>query len=308
MKYSRKISIVVTILTFTTLTVVDCFGQGAALPQPATDNVKARYTEFPTEAEALKADPAYQDAIADLVEARRYPGGVVSEKTRAERVARCMDLAKDDHLKLLRQAVVYSATKSPRAEEDPVLAVVGLVDWAKDPKLLILTIIPLLNSPDPKVQQSVRIFQGRAEAANAVLTIRGYEDFFTFYDIRGWPLPRALVENLFHKNPSETLLTLDAALRTNAEQRRQLRWTEHVVSDFIWKKQNNRLNGDSEKTLAQEELVHLLSDPRWWARLFVAEILDNYAELRTPDALKKLGQDDDPAIKAIYSKWKPEKP
>jgi len=292
-----------------------CFAQSAtqgAIVQ-TEEQIRAEFTNFPSAAEALQPDPAYQKVIADLLEPLRYPTAKIDESLRKQRLEKCRQLFEKDEPKLIRQAIVYSVTPVPQTDPAEhaysVLAVMELLGQTGNRNLLILAMIPLLDAKDPKIQTYVQLFRGQFESFTNQPSLDAYVKFLSFYDNKKFSPPRELIVYLLHRAPGEAVLVMDASFRTNAALRRQLRWTEHVVSDFLWKKENNRLSGDAEMNLANKELENLfgLDSCPWWARLYVAEILDGHAELRTQKLVEQIKKDTDAALKAIGEKWQPGK-
>jgi hypothetical protein len=81
------------------------------------------------------------------------------------------------------------------------------------------------------------------------------------------------------------------------EKRRQILLAEHVVSHAIWLKEQ-RFGEQFQKALpeAKEQLVKLSGHEHWWARLYVAAIMQRHPALRLPDVLDKLSDDEDALV------------
>jgi hypothetical protein len=72
---------------------------------------------------------------------------------------------------------------------------------------------------------------------------------------------------------------------------------EHIVSNAIWLKENEFADR-FQRALpeAQQELKKLAEHDQWWARLYVAEIMRQHPELRIPDVMKRLSDDDNELV------------
>ena len=74
-------------------------------------------------------------------------------------------------------------------------------------------------------------------------------------------------------------------------------WTEHVVSDMLWRQQYGFLPPDASDPAALGELAALARHDAWWVRLYVAEIMRRHAALRQADLVDRLARDADAQVR-----------
>ncbi|MCC6491480.1 MAG: hypothetical protein IT424_00480 [Pirellulales bacterium] len=87
------------------------------------------------------------------------------------------------------------------------------------------------------------------------------------------------------------------------KQQRELRLAEHVVGNAIWLNKNG-FDEQFQHALpeAKELLAKLAEHQKWWARLFVAEIMRRHRELRIDDVLERLRRDSHALVSAAAGK------
>ena len=95
-----------------------------------------------------------------------------------------------------------------------------------------------------------------------------------------------------------TAQQLDERGKVRSRARNEIRLAEHIVSNAIWLKENgfaDRFQAALPK--ANETLATLAKHKEWWARLYVAEIMFQYPELRQEDVLQQLSQDENELVR-----------
>ena len=82
------------------------------------------------------------------------------------------------------------------------------------------------------------------------------------------------------------------------KERREIELSEHIVSNAIWLK-NNKFDERFQAALpeATAELAKLAKHNEWWARLYVAYIMQHHPELRQPDVLQQLSEDSNDLVR-----------
>jgi hypothetical protein len=75
------------------------------------------------------------------------------------------------------------------------------------------------------------------------------------------------------------------------QQRREVIWAEHAVSNAIWLRENKFPDPDDRASYAANTQLKLLSEMDWWARLYVVYIMRRHPELRRDGVLKELAED-----------------
>jgi len=142
----------------------------------------------------------------------------------------------------------------------------------------------------------------------------------------GFPTP--LVEYMYEQSPEQALLVflridrrgmsiaqlsavqenLDAAREGRAavpgpkprpqDRHREIRLAARLISNALWFKENGhdrRLQAALPEV--NELLAKLAEHERWWARLYVAEIMRRHPELRMDDVLQKLREDGEESVR-----------
>ena len=143
--------------------------------------------------------------------------------------------------------------------------------------------------------------------------LKGYEDHsatrppdFSAYralieaDVRAGREPQtSLVHFMYTSDPGTALQTMVRAcqLRDPAEIKPIL-WSEHVVAELFWKRRYGFVDRNAVETAVLQELDKLSRHPRWWVRLYVAEIAGTHSELGEPEVVKRLTEDTDQRIRA----------
>lgn len=92
-------------------------------------------------------------------------------------------------------------------------------------------------------------------------------------------LPAEMPKHLESKPPKEILLS------------------EHIISNVIWLKEN-RFDERLEMALpeAKQQLTKLAESDRWWARLYVAEIMRQHRDFRQAEILENLSHDENQLV------------
>lgn len=138
--------------------------------------------------------------------------------------------------------------------------------------------------------------------------LKGYEDRsairppdFSAYrtiieaDVRSGREPQtSLVHFMYSSDPGTALQTMVRAcqLRDPAEIKPIL-WSEHVVAELFWKRRYGFAERKAVEAEVLQELDKLSRHPRWWVRLYAAEIVKAHPELGNPEVVKRLKDDAD---------------
>jgi hypothetical protein len=116
--------------------------------------------------------------------------------------------------------------------------------------------------------------------------------------------PLGLVRYMFDNAPGPAVLSLALVHREKIGRTayRDIRWSEHIIADAIWRKEgqyNEQFN--QVKQLAVGELEKLSQHEAWWARLYAAEIirLYSYPELRSDAIVKRLQTDENELVRNV---------
>ena len=101
--------------------------------------------------------------------------------------------------------------------------------------------------------------------------------------------------------PGETVKSKkkERLLRRTRETSEDVIWAEHVVSDYLWKKEHRFLKGQQPEAEALKQLDSLSNRPEWWVRYYVAEILQQHrhSKLYNSEIMERLQKDDHPLVR-----------
>jgi hypothetical protein len=102
-----------------------------------------------------------------------------------------------------------------------------------------------------------------------------------------------LIRFMFETSPERAIRVMLRVEEDDRTDLRSVRWGEHVVSDYLWKRRH-RFDQAADETLASavKELDAMSRHGTWWVRLYVAQILRQYAQLRTPELIERLKADE----------------
>jgi hypothetical protein len=102
-----------------------------------------------------------------------------------------------------------------------------------------------------------------------------------------------LVRYMYDKASGAALLTMSQVYSEEKDEHSHLVWSDHVISDAIWKKEHSFEEAFQQaKSKAVEQLEKLVQQEQWWARLYAAEILHRHPEFRTPEMMQRLQNDE----------------
>ncbi|MGH7931432.1 MAG: hypothetical protein ACREQV_27005 [Candidatus Binatia bacterium] len=138
-----------------------------------------------------------------------------------------------------------------------------------------------------------------------------YRDYIKGNLKRGEPIPAGFSKFIYRRAPEMELFAFIEAHQQNNPQRpemfREELWSEHVVSDAVWKKEHGFTEKFAEaKPEAIAELEVLSKHETWWVRLYMAEILYRHPEFRTPELVERLKTDEHQLVREAITREKPE--
>lgn len=249
----------------------------------------------------IAPDDAYQAALTDLFNA--------PDKAAFNRQAdQFFALRAGDTRQVVAQLLWFAARHHDKARTKAFVGkVLTRLEAPKD--VIVVGLAPHLDNREENVRVMVQ----------ELLT--GYEDRsatrqpdFSAYralieaDVRaGKEPPPSLVRLMYTSDPGTALQNMVRAcqLRDPAEIKAIL-WGEHVVAELFWKRRYGFVERKAVDAAAVQELDKLARHPRWWVRLYVAEIIRAHPELGLPEVLDRLKEDADRRVsKALQSEWAP---
>lgn len=210
-----------------------------------------------------------------------------------ERLGRLRTLYGRDYGRLIDQLLLFDATSG---NTENARSCVGLIiEDARIPKEAAVTALVIhLDSANPSIQRMVRSLLHGYEDGSASRP----PDFSTYRTIietavrAGKEPPESLVKFMYETDPGTALLTMMRGYQLrDPKEMKPILWAEHVIADMFWKRQFGFLAPQEVPAAAVNELDALSRHERWWVRLYVAELLHCYSELRRPEMLDRLRED-----------------
>jgi len=284
--------------------VVVCTGLCISLALSSAECVDDRDMARPSR---IVPDKAIQSAIETTVRAfAKINGDEEGEKTGQafRELRRLVALTGKDRVNLMRQLIYFQAHAT-----DEFQATIPdiLIRQAEIGETWIVTAIaPLLDTEDlPVCAVAARLATLVENAGDGAA-----EKNFSYYagylatckrTAREPDLP--LIERMFGIAPGLALVTL-ASIHLPAEPRpiKSVLWAEHVVADVLWKEDKGFEKAAADARPAAIEQLDLLSKREdWWARLYVAEIIREHKELRTPELIARLEKDEHPLVHKLIA-------
>ena len=221
------------------------------------------------------------------------------------------ELSQEENMQLVQQ-LAYFAEGLTGGEQE--LVVRALLELARIPDSdIILALAPHLDAGDAGLKEFVRDwFQFHDMPGGRVpqppLQAVRYGKYLTYIQarlVKNEPVPDAFVKYIFDRFPGKALLVFAYAqdeaqdrregpnLNARYEQTSDIIWSEHIVSDAIWRKQDGFGDRFEEiRPQAVAELEKLSKHDAWWARLYVAVIVRQHPELAADGLVERLRQDE----------------
>jgi hypothetical protein len=223
-------------------------------------------------------------------------------KTPAEADEKLQDIRKicdASSAQLISQLLLYAAT-SPN--EQWARSQVGriLEDMRIPKEAAILALVPQLDNVNPLIQQSVRSLLNGYEDSSATRP----PDFSTYRAIiestvRAREEPQiSLVKHMYHTDPGAALLAMMRGYQLrDPNELRPILWAEHVIAEMFWKRQHGFIKPQEVPESVAHELDSLSRSDRWWARLYVGALSQRSPELRRPEIVRRLKDDQNPHVR-----------
>ena len=231
--------------------------------------------------------PEIQDKIAAIVH------GQSTDQIRRNTIELVFSVEESDEdaSQMLEQLVHYFATKHFNPEALLAAMIVGRMGL--HPSVKTQTLIPLMGSDDHRVREIVKLllstvdFRGARPGPN-------YEWYESYIHDHKDDLPPAFVRYMYAHAPGEALLCFNRQFQSGDDvvARRQVKWAEHVVSQWIWMTRNG-FDGKARehRQTASTELKMLGAHEGWWARLYVVHIVARHRKIQNAELVKTLKED-----------------
>jgi hypothetical protein len=247
---------------------------------------------------SIAPDAATQSLLDEVAEI--YLGSGAPEDRYAA-IGRLHDLGIKDERRFFDQ-LFYFRCRHYKSQEREIFvrAVMGL--FGTPPGTVAEVVAPYIDTKDPGLWSVVVGFLAIVETNQTAPP--GRRDWWVslgYYDNALRTLDedqrRKLIQYLFEKAPSQAVIRLGLILNNDRADYRNIVGAEHEVSESIWYKNFHRRVDENRANAAREELVKLAAHHIWWVRLYVAEIVREHEELRTPELMERLKNDEDDAVR-----------
>ncbi len=256
----------------------------------------------PVEKLQLRPDPQIQAAIERL-------GSVMNAKEIQERLNELKTIGGRSYVKLIPQLLYYSCYRDNRQEGDWA-AFGALAQLLEISDISIISaLVPYLDADGSnlKIGASDKTLKAQVKDVLGGIERRSFfrpPDFTCYVGVMRVPLsagrlpPTGLVDHVYDTHAGTALLTMLSLFTRDIQQRREILWAEHVVRDFRWKKKH-KFQQAAEKALpnAADQLEKLARHELWWARRYVAAIMQQEPTLRDDRIIRLLRHDEHPLVK-----------
>ncbi len=197
-------------------------------------------------------------------------------------------LAQTEYDILIPQPLYYSmygqdASGKRDVKEAMAFAIVGeqlrIGKWS-----IARALLPFFKTTDPELQKALR---------GLGLDYRSFRALVAGEPLNEGQMAAEFVRSSFREDPGGALLMVARAMCAppQAEELKALLWAEHVVDGALWRQQHGFLDKQEVKPGAAAQLEKLSRFDQWWVRLYVAEILRQHPEFRTPGMVDRLKAD-----------------
>ncbi len=120
----------------------------------------------------------------------------------------------------------------------------------------------------------------------------------------GKELPRNLIHYMYESDPGAAVIrVMRSSMLRKPSEVKPILWAEHQVADVLWKWKHGFLERGVVEPEAVEALWDLSDHPRWWARLYVAEIMRQHPAFRTDDLIAVLLTDPDESVRSVVTSF-----
>lgn len=231
-----------------------------------------------------RSDPRLQAGILGVLDAKDEVG-----QRRALEALRAQ--AGSAHERLVLQLFVLLQTATDTREA--MLAGFVIQALPIPPEHVIRALVPLLESEDRALRAAV----GNVLSEHEHRSLERGANFSAYRPLLAQAPPTGLVRHLFETDAGAALLELTHLEVTDSAELRALLWAEHEVTDALWKLERRYVSTAEPEALAQ--LATLARHPRWWARLYAAEVARREPALRAAVPLEQLRRDAHPLVRAV---------
>ena len=180
-----------------------------------------------------------------------------------------------------------------------------------DDGVIVAALAPYLNASDDGLRSLVQDWFESHDSVGGYQPIEAlqpvnysrYHGYIKGKLLKQEPLPQAFVDYIY-KRPGNALLAFAYAYDNASKARKdpgsdawpedmkQLLWAEHVVSDAVWRIENEHWDRiDEIRPQAIAELEELSKHDAWWVRLYAAHVVKRHSQLAADGLKERLRKD-----------------
>ncbi|MBI5764466.1 MAG: hypothetical protein HZA51_13170 [Planctomycetes bacterium] len=210
----------------------------------------------------------------------------------------------DDGRQVVPQLVWYAARHQ---QETRTKAFVGqvLARIAAPKSVIVEALVPHLDNKDAAIRGIVKELLVGYEDRSATRP-PDYSAYRALIeaDVQSGREPQSsLVQFMYASDPGTALQTMVRACQLRApDEIKPILWSEHVVSELFWKRRYGFVERSAVDAAVVREIETLSRHPRWWVRLYAAEIVKSHPELSGADVVKRLKEDTDIRVREVLGR------
>lgn len=249
--------------------------------------------------EAVKAETRIQPELAVQSEIASIAQST-NEQDFGDRLNRLRNLSAGRSGQLISQLLHYAASdRNTKAR-----VVVGrVIEHLHLPKQTIVhSLVPHLDNVDSAIREMTRSLLRDYEDRSAVRPpdFSAYRAFIEA-EVRTGKEPQvSLIEFMYESDPGTALLEIMRGYQLrDPNELKSILWTEHVVSNMLWKRRYGFLRADEVDPGAMQQLDFLSRHERWWVRMYVAALYRQYPDLRRASVVERLREDNHALVRKV---------
>jgi hypothetical protein len=240
----------------------------------------------------IAPDVAIQAALSELF---KSPDKAAFERD----IGRVRELTPGDETQLISQLLWFAARRQEDARTKPFVGQV-LTRSTLSRHEIMAALAPHLDNRDDAIQSMAKeLLRGYEDrSATRPPDFSAYRDLIEAEIREGREPQTSLVRFMFESDPGTALQTMVRAVQLrDLDEIKAILWSEHVVAELFWKRRYGFVEREAVDKATLQELEKLVRHPRWWVRLYVAEIVRAHPELRSAQVVKPLKQDVDARVR-----------
>ena len=164
---------------------------------------------------------------------------------------------------------------------------------------IVGALVPLLESDDPGLRKSIAgvLSEFEHETADRPPVFSIYRPFLAGPVQAGEDPPAGLVRYVYDRHAGTALLLFMRIHRPAPEESREILLAEHRVEDALWMWRHGFHAEGHVEPAARTALEQLALHPRWFARLYAAEIVRAHPAFGDEALVERLRKDAHPLVR-----------